>query len=163
MDASGKHLRKDPENFVLNSVTIHKSHQDYMNEQIDRIKKNHFLNQNPNNIEIHATDMIHHNGIFKKVKNQKIYKIFDDVFSLLSEDDTKLFIVSSLIKKPKLYLGTDIENLSYKFMLERINEEIKSINDKNNSNEGCILVLDSEGERDYEITKKIQRIMVNET
>jgi hypothetical protein len=158
VDASGKHLDKDPENFVLNSITIHKSEQNYLNEKIDEIKQKHFPNIDPDYIEFHATEMIHHLGIFKKTKTQKIYKIFDDVFNLLADNHSKLFIVSSLIKKPKLYLGTDTEDLAYKFMLERINEEIKSMNDKNNSNERCVLVLDSEGDRDYEVTKKIHRI-----
>ena len=72
MDASGKHLDKDPENHVLNSVTVHKSDQDHMNKQIDKIKQKYFPNLNPDDIEFHATEMIHHLGIFKKMKTQKI-------------------------------------------------------------------------------------------
>lgn len=159
VDASGKHLHNDPENFVLNSVTIHKSHQKELEERIDHIKEKHFPDINPRFVEFHATDMVHYRGIFKKMKAHKIYKMFDDMFDMVSDESTKLFIVSSVIKKPKIYFGTDIEELAYGFMLEGIDREVKS-RDKSLK---AILEIDSEGDRDDYVMNKIYRITKNGT
>jgi hypothetical protein len=53
-------------------------------------------------VEIHAKDMLNRHGIFKDLKWEQIYAIFDDVFRYVSLSDSALTIIAVVIDKKKL-------------------------------------------------------------
>lgn len=85
IDASGNRLRKDPENFVLTSVTISQSQLKYMNEKINEIKKKILPEYDPNDIELHVKDMLKRKGFFKNISTIQTYQLLDKTFQFLSE------------------------------------------------------------------------------
>lgn len=163
IDASGKHLRKDPENFVLNSITIHESELEQICIKINEIKKDYFKNIDPNMIEFHVTSMLHRDDYFKGMKPKHLYKILDDIFSLISSSQDDYFITTSLIKKDMLYQETDPEKWAYTFLLEKINEEVVAKNRQNGTSERCKLIVDTEKDRDFDIRVMIEHVLKYQT
>jgi len=163
IDASGKHLRKDPENFVLNSITVHESKLEQLDRKINEIKKDYFKNIDPNMIEFHVTSMLHRDGCFKGMKPKRLYKILDEIFSLISSSQDNYFITTSLIKKDRLYQKTDPEKWAYTFLLEKINEEITTKNRQDDISEKCKLIVDTEKDRDYNIRVMIEHVLKHQT
>jgi len=159
IDASGSRLRKDPENFALTSVTINQSCLEYMNQKINKIKKKEFPEYDPNKIELHAKDMIQRNGFFKNIPITQIYQLLDKTFEFLSKPEVDYFLVASVIKKELMYESTGIEEWAYKFVLERINKNIEFLNKQNNTSEKCNLIIDTESERNFMISNRINRIL----
>ncbi len=155
IDASGNRLRKDPENFVLTSITIHESQLEYMDKRIYWIKKNELPEYYPKNMELHVKNMLKRKGIFKNISTSQTYNLLDKTFQFLSEGDTDYFIVSSIIKKELMYELTDIEEWAYRFVLERINGGIELLNKQNSANEKCQLIIDNDGERNFQISSRI--------
>jgi len=155
IDASGSRLRKDPENFVLTSITIRQSQLEYMNQKINQIKKKELLEYDPNEIELHVKDMLKRKKCFQGISREQIYQLLDKTFEFLSKPETDYFIVASVIKKKLMYESTGIEEWAYKFVLERINKNIEFLNKQNNTSEKCNLVIDTEGERDYLMSNRI--------
>ena len=156
IDASGSILRKDPENFVLTSITIHESNLKYFNEKINEIKKKEFPEYDPNKIELHVKDMLKRKRFFQNVSREQTYQLLDKTFQFLSEPTTDYFIVSSIIKKELMYELTDIEEWAYRFVLERINKSVEFLNKQDNTIQKCKLIIDNEGEHNFGISSRIE-------
>ena len=83
--------------------------------------------------------------------------MLNDLFGTLQYSE--LSIVTAVIRKQYLYLGIDIEKWAYSFLLERIDDEVKIKEQAGCFTKKSVLVIDSEGDRDYDVTKNIQRII----
>ncbi len=163
IDASGSRFRNDSENFVLTSVTIHQSQLKYVNGRIYWIKKKTLPEYDPQDIELHAKDMIQRNDTFKNISISQTYQLLDKTFQFLSKPDTDIFITSSLIKKDMLYQKTDPEKWAYTFLSEKINEEMAAKNRQNGTSEKCKLIVDTEKDRDFNIRVMIEHVLKYQT
>jgi len=151
LDSSGRPFFSDQENFVLASATVNEHHWHNIRNRIHGIKKEHFPDIKPENVEFHAKDMMNRTGIYKKLGWTKIYKIFDDIFEIISDDESRITIIASLIKKDQLYKKIDVEEWSYRFVFERLNKYLTEQNELlaevGNPYEYGIMIMDSEGHK----------------
>ena len=164
-DSSGRPIyRQDPENYVVASVTVNEHHWNIIRNDITDLKEKHFPKLNPESVEFHAKDMMNRDGIYKNIGWQKIYSIFDDIFSVISDKDTQLTIIASLIKKAELRKQIDLEIWGYRFVFERIN---KYLNQRNEAlleagmpHEYGIMIMDSEGKtKDQKLRDKLVEML----
>lgn len=119
-------------------------------------------------VEIHAKDMLNRHGIFKDLKWEQIYAIFDDVFRYVSLSDSALTIIAVVIDKKKLQRNQDIETWAYRLMFERINRFVERQNELLHAaqyfHQYGIMILDSEGEKkDQKLRRKLYSMLKDGT
>lgn len=118
IDESGNHTFKDPENFVYAALCIHENQWQIVDNKVQSIKLKHFPDIDPDNIELHAKDIVSGN---KHYKGNLLYRmeILSDVYNLISEIDCCLF--ASIIDKRKINGNNfDVNHWSMKLLFERL-------------------------------------------
>lgn len=160
IDSSGRGDYSDLENYVVASVTVNEHQWYFMRNEIEKIKKKHFPDLLPENVEFHAKDMLNLEGIYKGLKWEKIYEIFDDFFNFITNDTTHLTIVASLIKKKELRKKIDLELWGHRFLFERLNTYLNIQNEflaqAGNPHEYGIMIIDTEGfKKDQKLRNKL--------
>jgi hypothetical protein len=124
VDSSGRPYH-DAENFVLAPITTNEEDWQYIDNLVKQIKINHFPYLPDENVEIHAKDMMNHNGIFKDLSSNQIFAIFDDVFNMFSATSKLLIINAVVIKKAKLKKSIEVEEWAYRLLFERLNRYLE--------------------------------------
>jgi hypothetical protein len=160
LDASGRATFEDKENFVLASIITQERNWQAIENGVKQVKLKHFPSLPDSEVEIHAKDMVKHDGIFKNLSWQEIYSILDDVFDFVADPNTKLTIIGVVIDKTKLFRDKDIETWAYRLMFERISRFIERENAQlvqaGFPNEYGIMISDSEGEaKDQRLRRKL--------
>jgi hypothetical protein len=164
LDSSGRASFVDAENFVLASVITNERRWQEIDNGVKAIKLKHFPNLPDADVEIHAKDMLNHDGIFKPLSWQQIYDIFDDVFAFVAKPSTELSIIGVLIDKSKLFRGKDAQTWAFRLLLERINKFVERQNTKlvqaGYPHEFGIMILDSEDRvKDQALRNKLYGMM----
>jgi hypothetical protein len=168
LDSSARPDYNDPENFVVSSITVNE-HQWYsVRGKIEDVKKKHFPHLSPENVEFHAKDMINRTGIYRKLAWAQIYEILDDLFQIISDPDTKISIIASLIVKSKLRKQIDLEEWGHRFVFERLNSYLNEQNEFLASagmpHEYGIMIMDTEGhKKDQKLRDKLSDMLNNGT
>ena len=131
LDSSGSSLISDPENYVLAALIINEGNWALIENQMNSLKQKHFPLIPPDDVEIHAKDMMNGQGIFKTIRVTETYAILDDVFDFLSKNAPIFTIESVLIEKNKLSkIDLDLELWGHRMIFERINKFLESENVK---------------------------------
>ncbi len=169
LDSSGRPDFDDKKNFVLAAVITNGANWQVIDNALKRIKLGHFPSLPDMEVEIHAKDMPSRRGIFKNLKWEQIYAIFDDVFRYVSLSDSALTIVAVvIICKKKLPRNQDIETWAYRLMFERINRFVERQNELLHAAQ-CfhqyeIMILDSVGEKkDQKLRRKLYSLLKDGT
>ncbi len=160
LDSSGRANFTDKENFVLASIVTSERNWQFIENGMKQIKLKHFPTLPDSEVEIHAKDMVNHDGIFKTLSWNEIYAIFDDVFDFVANPQTEIAVIGVIIDKTKLYKDKDIEIWAHRLMFERISQFIERQNAKlvvaGYPNEFGIMISDSEGEvKDQKLRSKL--------
>lgn len=169
LDSSGGSLISDPENYVLSSLIINEGSWALIENQMNSLKQKHFPLLSPEEVEIHAKDMMNGEGIFKTVNFTKTYAILDDVFDFLSGNAQIFTIESVLIEKNKLSKKSlDLELWGHRMIFERINKFLQSENinlvQNDNPPQFGLMIEDTEGEKkDQKLRKKVKEMLKNGT
>jgi len=166
IDASGRPTKKDTQtrSFVLASLIAHELQWQYIDNKVRGIKLKHFPRLAPEEIELHAREMLNREGVFKRLNWDEIYAIFDDIFNFLSDDETEICIIAVVILKEKMYNGKDIERWAYRLLVERVNRFLEKNNEKIILSGGApqygIMIIDSCGyKRDARLRKKMTEML----
>ena len=164
LDSSGRPTFSDPENYVLASIITNERHWQTIDNAVKQIKLKHFPGLPDADVELHAKDMINHDGIFRSLSWTKIYSILDDVFALIAAPNTALSIIAVLINKTKLHPSKDIEVWAYRLLLERIQKFIEVQNSNaiqsNVPIEFGIMIMDSESPlKDQHLRRKLYSML----
>lgn len=120
MDESGKPNYNDSEKeYVLAAITIHESEYRHVEEELSKVKKRYFHDLDPEEVEIHATDIISRKGIYNKMDVDDRTQLLKDVLGILKMIDCTVnctVIRKDLLEKRK----PDVDSLAYKFLFERL-------------------------------------------
>jgi hypothetical protein len=170
IDASGRPMKKDVQEkyFVLASLIAHEQQWQYIDNKVNEIKVKHFPRLPPQDIELHAKDMLNRQDIFKRLSWDEIYAIFDDVFDFLSDPQTDICMIAVVIRKESMYTGKDIEKWAYRLMVERINKFLEKNNEKailaGMAPQYGIMIIDSCGFKpDARLRKKVSQMLKHGT
>lgn len=148
MDSSGRPYN-DVENFVLASITTNEEDWQAIDNMVKRIKIDHFPFQPDEDVELHAKDMVNHEGIFKNLTWDQIFDIFDDVFDLFQSTSEMLTINAVVIKKSNIKKPIDVEEWAYRLLFERLNRFLERKNEDlfmmDHPRQYGIMIMDSEG------------------
>jgi hypothetical protein len=149
IDASGTPPMRDPENYVLAAVIISEDQWQVIDNLVRALKINHFPNLPIDDIELHAKDMVLRQGIFRNLLSEGVYKILDDVFTLIGNDTTSLKIISVVMNKPAIRSQIDIQEWAYTLFFERLNlfliRRNRELVEQGFSNQFGIMIMDTEG------------------
>ena len=168
LDSSGRPILTDLENYVLASITINEHSWYPIKKKIEIIKSRHFPHIPIDEIEFHAKDMMNQDGIYKHLSWEKIYSILDDIFNIISEEDTHLVIISTIIQKSKLRKDIDIEKWGHRLLFERLNLYLESQNENlikaGHYHEYGIMIIDTEGhKKDQKLRDKLSDMLMEGT
>ena len=163
IDTSGRPFDND-ENFVLATIMTNEEDWQRIDNGVKQIKLKHFPSLPDEDVELHAKDMLNHDGIFQQMSWDYIYAIIDDVFDLISQNDTKLRIIGILIDKKRLRRSIDIETWAYRLLFERINRFLERENllliQKQHPPQYGIMIMDSEGvTKDQKLRKQLLTVL----
>lgn len=166
IDASGRPAKNEEpkEVFVLATLITHESQWSFIDSKVKDIKRKHFPQIPPDEIEFHAKDMLNREGRFKGLNWDKIYSIFDDIFDFLADANTQICIISVVIWKQRMYDGKDIEKWAYRLLVERINKYLDKMNKMaiaaGTSPQYGIMIIDSCGFKpDSRLRKKVAEML----
>jgi len=120
MDESGKPNYSDCEKeYVLAAITIHESEYRHVEEELTKVKGRYFQDRDPEDVEIHATDIISRKGIFSKMSLDERLRLLKDVLGILG--NIECTVNCTLIRKNLLEKRRpDVDSLAYKFLFERL-------------------------------------------
>lgn len=166
IDASGRPTKADKQtkSYVLACLIAHEQQWQYIDNKVNEIKLKHFPRLPPEDIELHAKDMLNREDMFKRLNWDEIYAIFEDIFDFLADKKTDICIISIVIRKQKMYTGKDIEKWAYRLLVERVNKFLE----KNNETailagmgiQYGIMIIDSCGfTPDSRLRKKITKML----
>lgn len=168
VDESGKPEQTDPQpEYVLASLTINESSWVDVDRRVRELKQRHFPDANYIDIELHATDILHHRGPFKNMSLERRLTIFREVLDIISEVDC--CIVAIIIRKDEISnKNLKIDALALKLLFDRIcffldaaNEGLRKIGD---SEQYGILLIDSVNQKyDCHIRSKIRSLLEDGT
>ncbi len=130
LDSSGSPNFKDKENYVLASVIINESYWEYIDNNIQEIKRKRFPNLLDSEIEIHVKYMTSKKGIYEKMTWEQIYTVLEDIFNFITDYNTNLTLIAVLIDKSIMEKDQDIETWAYTLLYERINRYIEKENNR---------------------------------
>jgi len=166
IDESGKCNDPNAEYFVLSSIIINEHDWQKLDNEITKIKINYFSDINPDDIELHSTDIHHGNKTFKNISESDRLNIFLDIAKAIHNNNVSL--ISIIIDKNKIKYITNFEALeewAYRFLYERIvyyvntkNDEAKS---KTEKTEYALLLIDTLGNdrADYYCRKRLRKYL----
>lgn len=170
LDESGRPTKNTTQEkyFVLATLIINEQKWQYIDNKVNQIKTKHFPKLPPEDIELHAKDMLNRHGIFNGLNWDQIYAIFDDIFDFLSDEQTDVCTIAIVINKERMYQGKDIEKWAYRFTVERINKFLEKNNEISISNgippQFGIMIIDSCGFKpDEKLREKIAEMLRNGT
>ena len=168
IDSSARPSFDDVENYVVASITVNEHQWYYVRGKIEEIKKKHFPHLSPEDVEFHAKDMINRTGIYRKLEWTKIYEILDDLFKIITDSETHLTIIASLIVKSELRKKIDLEEWGYRFVFERLNSYLDEQNEflanTGMPHEYGIMIMDTEGHKqDQKLRDKLSGMLNNGT
>jgi hypothetical protein len=162
VDSSGRPYN-DAENFVLASITTNEEDWQFIDNLVKQIKIEDFPYLPDEDVEIHAKDMVNHDGIFENLSWNQIFAIFDDVFDLFSTTSKLLIINAVVIEKRKLKKSIDVEEWAYRLLFERLNRFLERKNDEllasQHPRQYGIMIMDSEGiKKDQGLRNKLVQV-----
>jgi len=168
LDASGRPEYTEPENYCLASVTTSERNWQVLENKIKQIKFKHFPSLPDTEVEFHAKEMMNHEGIYKHLDWTIIYSIFDDIFNYVSDPETEIVIISTLIMKQNLRKKVDVETWAYRMLFERLNAYLERRNEQllqaQFPPEYGIMITDSEGpKKDQNLRQKLFGMLRNGT
>lgn len=168
LDSSGRSEYSDRENYVLSSVTVNEHQWHHLKKEIEGIKKKHFPDKNPNDVELHAKEMMNRSGIYKDWSWNKIFDLLDDFFDFMANENTIITIIATLIKKTELHKKIDVELWGHRFLFERLNsylqEQNKLLAMAENPHEYGITIIDTEGPvKDQKLRNKLSDMLIDGT
>ncbi|AMH95432.1 hypothetical protein AR505_1717 [methanogenic archaeon ISO4-H5] len=120
MDESGKPNYNDTENeYVIAAITIHESEYKHVEDELSKVKHRYFPDMDPRDVEIHATDIISRKGLFNKMDVATRLQLLKDVLNTLENIDST---VNCTVIRKDLLKGrvSDVDNVAYKFLFERL-------------------------------------------
>lgn len=163
IDASGRPYGDD-ENYVLGSIITNEEHWQTIDNSVKQLKLKHFPNLPDEDVELHAKDMLNHDGLFQELSWDCIYAIINDIFNLISHNDTGLSIIGVLIDKKRLQRSIDIETWAYRLLFEHINRFLerqnRSLMEKQHPPQYGIMIMDSEGvTKDQKLRRQLLAIL----
>ncbi len=146
MDESGKPNYGDPENYVLSALTIHETNWQAIDNQVKQLKIKHFPAINPDQIEIHAKEIVSGQNIFKNLRWEQRMALFSDACQLVGNIDCT--IISVLIDKARRYNNNfDCEAWCMQLLFERLCKYLDKVNEErvqsSKPSESAILLIDS--------------------
>jgi len=98
---------------------------------VNSLKAKWFLNLPPEDVEIHANEVIQQKGIYRSLGRKQSLELLEDVFELISQINCTL--ITSVIHKRKLHNirdSKDIELWSHRLLFERICKFLKKENNR---------------------------------
>ncbi|TET91106.1 MAG: DUF3800 domain-containing protein [Methanomassiliicoccales archaeon] len=127
VDESGKPHFGDKENFVLSSLIVNEGEWYEVNEKVLDLKKKWFPDTDPDQVELHAKDIVHSSKEFCGLKLPKCFELLGDIYQLIEE--STMSIVSVVIVKNKIRKKDfDIESWALRLLYERLNMFLKRVN-----------------------------------
>ena len=164
-DESGTPNPGDPEDFVLAAVLVKSAQWRRISDGIDGIKRRHFADHDPKDVEIHVKDMLNRSGIYRAVTLDEIYSFLYDVFRFISDHDTPLHIIASIIRKRELRTRIDPEWWNYKFVFERLDSYLGGDRSAAGGGPGGqgIAIIDGDEGRAAELHNKLSGMLAEGT
>lgn len=168
IDESGKPDRSHDENeFVLASLTINEKDWQIVDNKVKAIKIKHFPHLDPDSFELHTSDILNHEGMYRKLPLHARLEIIEDMLTVLEEIDCTVIAIvihKSRLRKPDV----DIDQMALGFLFERLcwllEEKNKSTVHDGRSIEYGILLIDSITKKfDNKIREKILNLFRNGT
>ena len=149
IDESGKPERTHPEKeFVLAALSINESEWKRIDRAVTSLKLKYFPDTDPESVEFHTTDIIHHRGVFKPLSLEIRLKIVEDILRVVSEIDCDISFV--VVHKDKLTNPElDVGLFAMKLLFERLcrfHDHANSENSEEDEEYG-ILLIDSVDEK----------------
>lgn len=144
IDESGKPDKSNHGPFILSALIVHESIWMDLEAKVDDIKKKYFPGHNPNQIELHAKDILHlrSEGYWSCLSKNQNYDLFQEIYSLISNTDCK--IISVIVDKEKIRKPTlDLEEWGFKILYERVCYALFKINKSNELPEYAMFILDA--------------------
>ena len=122
VDESGMPDFDDKENFVLVAYIIQEENFEFINNEFNKIKTDYFPHIDPDDLEIHATDLFNKKGPFKNLEAEKRWNFLKDIYTAISRFDGT--IISIVIRKEKIFPNKqrsfDITEWGYRLLFERL-------------------------------------------
>lgn len=163
IDESGNPDMTDSENeYVLASLTINESTWRDVDTRVRGLKQKYFPDKDPNDIEIHATDIFNHKREFKKYPLDKRLELFEDVMKIVNSIDCSISAV--IIRKNKLINSSlEIDMFAMELLFERLCYYHSTMNGDNKLNgkeeQYGILLIDSVNTKyDNKIRSKVRSL-----
>ncbi len=120
IDESGKPDRSHDENeFVLASLTINEKDWQIVDNKVKAIKIKHFPHLDPDSFELHTSDILNHEGMYRKLSLHARLEIIEDMLTVLEEIDCTVIAIvihKSRLRKPDV----DIDQMALGFLFERL-------------------------------------------
>ena len=160
IDESGKPDYKDPEYFTLTAFIINDKGWQAVDNLVKDVKIHHFPNLNDDDVELHATNIIHRKGIYRTLTWDQLFQLLEDCYQLIARIDCCL--ISVIIRKNRVYpnkrAGFDPEVWGYRLLFERICKYLEKANDllthQNKPKEHGIMFIDS-------VNRKFDKLLRN--
>ena len=156
VDESGKPNYKDLGDYVLCAVITRENKWYKISTEMNNLKSSYF--DSSANIEFHATEIFNGKGVFRRLEIGQRDTILTELVKIMVENELKL--ISVVFQKYKSYKKPDINEWSFRLLLERLNKYLEKINfenfQKSNPMDYGLLMIDSvERKFDMKIRKHI--------
>jgi len=160
IDESGKPNYQDPENFTLTTFIINDKNWQIVDNKVKALKIQSFPNLNDEDVELHASNIIHRGGIYHNLPWNEIFDLLQGCYGLIAEIDCAL--ISVIIRKDRVYPNIkarwDPEEWGYRLLSERICKYMEKKNEQltlqNQPKEHGIMFIDS-------INRKYDKLLRN--
>jgi hypothetical protein len=120
IDEPGKPDRNHSENeFVLAALTINEKDWQAVDNKVKLLKIKHFPTLNPDSFELHTSDIMNHEDMYKKIPLEARLRLVEDMLTIISDIDctlTAVVIYKQKIWKPDL----DVDTWALRLLFERL-------------------------------------------
>jgi len=159
IDESGKPERTHPENeFVLAALSINESEWKRMDRSVTGLKQKYFPDRDPESVEFHTSEIIHHRGVFKPLSLETRLMIIEDLLKVVSEIDCH--ISSVVVYKDKITNPeSDIGMFSMRPLFEclcRFHDHANSENADDDEEYGILLIDSVDKKYDNKLRVKVR-------
>lgn len=149
IDESGVPAIEVDKYFSLSAVIIEDSNWSNLDTKVRIIKKKWYPQENADDVEFPASEMLASRGCHKGVSTETRFKVFKEIYELISNE--KVTIIGVIIDKLKIYpekrKNFDVEQWAYRLLFERLNKFCAKHNAKRilsgKSEELCLMIIDS--------------------
>src|SRR5437773_11782707 len=117
VDESGKPSVSDPEDFVLAGCMVNERDWQTFDNNIRSLKRRWFPGLAPDQVELHANQIVHSKGPFAVLGMRK-FDLLREVYGLIGR--TACDLVAINIRKAKTKKGFDIEMWAWRLLFERV-------------------------------------------